>query len=243
MQNFIADSSQFTETAVTLTSEEHHHASRSCRVRIGELIGVADGFGKRVVARIKAIDSRMLTAVIERDVSGDGEPSLEITVALALISPARYETAVEKCTELGARRFVPVIAQRCTVKPVRLKLDRLERIAVEAAKQSGRSYIPEIGKPVPVKALKTGEWGQVLAALKDTDTSLESALQGCTTGKIAFVIGPEGGFTDEERAMLLENGGRFFSLGGLTLRSETAVIAATALAVRYEWNLRDKVND
>ena len=231
MQNFITERTQFTDTIVTLAGAEHHHATRSCRVRTGELIGVTDGCGKRVEARIEAIDSRMLTAAIERDVSGIGEPAIEITVALALISPARFETAVEKCTELGARRFAPVFARRCTVNPGRLKLDRLKRIVVEAAKQSGRSYIPEIVEPVPIQSLQADAWGQVLAAMKGAASSLESALQGCATERIALVIGPEGDFTDEEMAMLSGIGARFFSLGKLLLRSETAAIAATALVV------------
>ena len=95
MQNFTADRLKFTDTTVILTGEEHHHATRSCRVRIGELIGVTDGFGKRVVARIEAIDSRTLTAVIERDVSGDGEPSLEITLILFSAPMVNPETAKE----------------------------------------------------------------------------------------------------------------------------------------------------
>ena len=235
MQNFITDRTQFTDTTVTLTGAEHHHATRSCRVRTGELIGVTDGCGKRVEARIEAIDGKMLTAVIERDVSGIGEPATEITIALALISPARFEAAVEKCSELGVRRFAPVIARRCTVNPGRFKLDRLKRIAIVAAKQSGRSYIPEIVEPAPIQSLQDGAWGQVLSARKGAASSLESALHGCTTERIALVIGPEGDFTDEEMAILSGIGARFFSLGGLILRSETAAIAATALVVRNEW--------
>ena len=153
MQNFYSNSANFTTDTVILTGEEHHHATRSCRVKIGECIGVTDGRGKRVEARIKTIDSNTLTAEIERDVSGAGELTVEISVALALIKPARFEFAVEKCTELGARRFIPVIANRCMVKPDRIKTTRLRQITREAAKQSGRSWIPEILQPIELEEL------------------------------------------------------------------------------------------
>ena len=141
MQNFYTSKDNFTDKTVRLSGEEHHHATRSCRVKIGEIIGVTDGCGKRVYARIGVIDSQSLTAVIERDVSDVGEPDSEITVAISVIKPARFEIAVEKCTELGVRHFVPLLTERCEQDiSNRLKIERLSRIALEAAKQSGRSW-------------------------------------------------------------------------------------------------------
>jgi 16S rRNA (uracil1498-N3)-methyltransferase len=163
-------------------------------------------------------------------VSGAGEPTAEITVALAVVQPVRFEAAVEKCAELGARRIVPLKAERCMVGSERLKPDRLKRIAFEAAKQAGRSWFPKIGEPVAVDSLASES--PLLAALQGTDMTIGEAI--CRLGKIrrlAIAIGPEGDFTDSEHALLESFGALAVSLGGLTLRSETAAMAAVALAV------------
>ena len=234
MQNFLTESSCFTEATVTLTGDEHHHATRSCRVKKGEIICVTDGCGKRVEARIEAIDSTSLTAEIVRDMSGIGEPAVDITVALAVINPARFEIAVEKCTELGVRRIVPVEARRCTVKPDRLKLDRLRRIAREATKQSGRSREPDIHYPVRMAEFAAQAAFPVLAAWKDAKNDAEYAFKkiGAKT-EVTIIVGPEGDFTEKELELLKKNWTVFFSLGGLTFRSETAAIVATGLAVQH----------
>ena len=233
MLTFYTPKDNFTDTTVQLSGEEHHHAIRSCRVKAGEIIGVLDGCGRRVLARIDAIDSHSLTAVIERDVSGAGEPDVEITVALSIIKSARFETAVEKCTELGARHFIPLVADRCEPNiSRRLKIERLEKIALEAAKQSGRSWIPEISSPTGIMDFLEQPESSVLAASKKADRSLEKVFRSIMdSNKVTLVIGPEGDFTDEEYTVLYESGVLPFSMGELTLRSETAGIAATALIV------------
>ena len=233
MQNFYSSKDNFTDKTVRLSGEEHHHATRSCRVRIGEIIGVTDGCGKLVHARIDVIDSQSLTAVIERDVSGVGELGSEITVAISVIKPARFEIAVEKCTELGTRHFIPLIVERCEQNiSDRLKIDRLNRIALEAAKQSGRSWVPEIVPPINLVDFLKKSNGLVLAASQKADKSLEmicSFIKDNNT--LTLVFGPEGDFTDEEYYTMAESGAMLFSMGEFTLRTETAGIAATAFVV------------
>lgn len=144
IQNFYTPPELFNGTVVTLVDDEYRHAVRSCPVRVGETIGVTDGCGRRVEARVEAIGRNALVANIERDVSECGEPRTDLTLALALIKPARFEIAVEKCIELGARRITPLVVERCECAAERLNPDRLRRIALEAAKQAGRSWITEI---------------------------------------------------------------------------------------------------
>ncbi len=231
MQTYYAETCLFSGDIVTLTGKEHHHATCSCRVKVGEIIAVTDGCGRKVEARIATIDAQILTARIERDLSGYGELSSEIIVALSLIKPSRYEFAVEKCTELGVRGFVPLVTSHCEIKPGRFNIERLARISLEASKQSGRSWVPMINQPVNITELFTRVKGSFFAAVKPADTSAEKVLknfpEGCT---LTLIIGPEGGFTEEELKFMKINGAVFFSLGGLTLRSETAAVAATALA-------------
>lgn len=231
MQNFYAPVDGFQSDRVILTGDEYRHATRSCRVRVGDLIGVTDGRGRRIGARIESIDRSALVARLERDLSGLGEPSADITLALALIKPARFEIAAEKCTELGIRRIIPLSVTRCERESARLNIDRLRRIVLESAKQSGRSWIPEIVSPDRLGSACRRE-GLLLVALQEAVRGIDSALvQEYSAKAITLLIGPEGDFTDEERLTILECGAMPVSFGGLTLRAETAAIAATALTV------------
>ena len=233
MQNFYTSKDHFKGNNIELSGDEYHHATRSCRVKTGELIGVTDGCGRRVHARIEAIDSSRLTAVIEKDVSGAGEPDSVITVALAVIKPARFETAAEKCTELGIRHIVPIVAKRCEPNiERRLKTERLCKITLEAAKQSGRSWIPGISSPIDLSGFLQQSSGQVLAASQKAGSGFDEVFGRITDKRIiTLIIGPEGDFTEEEYDVLSTSGAALFSMGGLTLRSETAAIAAVSYAV------------
>lgn len=231
MQNFFVPAGSMDGVRVVLSGDEYHHATRSCRVCPGDRIGVTDGRGRRVEARIEAIDRSSLTACVERDVSGRGEPSVEITLALALVKPARFEIAVEKCTELGVRKIVPLAVERCEREGARLNPDRLRRIAREAAKQSGRSWIPEILPPAGLDTV-CGHPGLLLAALQESGTGITRELAGARTAAgLTILIGPEGDFTVAERALMAGCGVIPVSLGGLTLRAETAAVTAVALTV------------
>jgi 16S rRNA (uracil1498-N3)-methyltransferase len=242
MQTFFAHPWAFTGETVTLDGDEYRHATRACRVRTGETIAVIDGIGRRVEARITSIDHESLVAGILRDASGEGEPSTAVTVALSVIRPARFETAVEQCTELGARRFIPVIAHRCETAPERLNYDRLRRISLEAAKQAGRTFVPEIGEPAALMDMFGRVDGGVLVALKTAEDDMGTALKKLPSpDRVTIVIGPEGDFTDEERDVIVTAGAVPVSLGSLTLRAETAAMAATALVTacgRKGWKER-----
>lgn len=231
MQHFYTLSEYFAGNTVTLVGDEHHHATRACRVRTGEYITVTDGRGKRVVARITDIDAVKLTAEIVEDVSGRGELPVTIILALAAINPARFEAAVEKCTELGIRKILPVKAERCEKNAAgRLKQKRLEKIALSASKQSGRSWIPEITEPATLDDIICNQaGGVVLAASQKASKTVHDVLETIRAADaITILVGPEGDFSDAEYD-LLEGKAIPVYLGGLTLRSETAAITAVAI--------------
>jgi len=231
MQNFYTPPELFNGAAVTLAGDEYRHAARSCRVRVGELIGVTDGAGRRVEARVETIGTSSLSAAVVGDLSGKGEPAREITLALALIKPARFETAVEKCTELGVRRIVPLAAARCERGGARPNYLRLRRIALEAAKQAGRSWIPEIASVADIESVCRGG-GALIAAAKGADLRVREALARFPGAeRVTLLVGPEGDFTSEETTLMIEMGAVLAGLGGLTLRAETAAVAAVALVV------------
>lgn len=234
MQNFYTPPEHFTDTTIGLYGEEHHHAAHSCRVRIGEVIGVTDGCGKRVLARVESVDKTHLIAVIEHDVSGSGEPVLAITLALAVIKLSRFETAVEKCTELGVRRIIPLAANRCRPYGAnRLNRRRLEKIAREAARQSGRSWVPEIAQPLTLAELLEDRKCRFFAASQAAERCFEDGFKDTAdTRPVTLLVGPEGDFSEDEYEEMTQCGVWMFSLGELTLRTETAGIVAVALAAR-----------
>lgn len=230
MQTFVADTVAFIENVVTITRDEHHHATRSCRVRHGEQIAVTDGAGRRVIARINRIDGESLDAEIEEDVSGRGELVASVAIALAMITPARFETAAEKCTELGVRSIMPVHASRCEGSGSRLKTDRVRRIVREAAKQSGRSWIPDVREPIDIAVLAESADGPILVGSSESEIPLSTYTEDIRgAGRCTVLIGPEGDFTPKEHDMFQRNDAALFTLGGLVLRAETAAIVSAGL--------------
>ncbi len=229
MQNFFAPPERFSGDSIVLDGDEYRHAARVCRVRTGEIIGITDGRGRRVEARVGTIGRDFLEAAMERDVSGLGEPTADITLALALIKPSRFEEAVEQCTELGVRRIVPVRMERCERESFRIRDDRLARITLEAAKQSARSWIPEIADTATIDEV-CARPGFIIAAIPGSrGTIREAVAQADKRGNVTVIVGPEGDFSPEEAASMTDRGVVPASLGGLILRAETAAAVAVAL--------------
>ena len=229
MLTFLAHPDRFTAHGIVLTGDEYRHATRAARVAVDDLIAVTDGRGRRVEARITAIDAESLTAVEAADLSGLGEPARTVTLALALIQPRRFEQAVEQCTEIGIRRFMPLIAGRCEVRSERIRRDRLESIVLSAVKQAGRSWLPEVCDPVTVADAVAGIDGAAFLCTGDADRTLFSAVESLMPdAPVTVIVGPEGDFTEAERDLFFAAGALPASLGGLVLRSETAAVAAAA---------------
>jgi 16S rRNA (uracil1498-N3)-methyltransferase len=231
MQTFYAPPERFDGDRVTLAGEEYTHAARSCRVRVGETIGVLDGAGRRVEARVESVGSAALVAAVVRDRSGEGEPAAVITVALAMIRPSRFEIAVEQCTGIGVRRIVPLVTERGGQDSRGLNRDRLRRIALEAAKQSGRSHIPVIEEPADIESVCRRDT-ILLAAETDAELRVSEALARFhSPAEVIVLVGPEGDFTQSETARMAGLGVIPVTLGGLILRAETAATVAAALIV------------
>jgi 16S rRNA (uracil1498-N3)-methyltransferase len=166
-------------------------------------------------------------------------PDIPVVLLAALLKASRWEWMIEKAAELGATRVVPVQADRCVVQvPPRkaaAKLERWGRIGAAAARQSQQMQAPVFNAPASLRDALTQVEGCALVRLDfagDPETLVEAA-----RGPIALIVGPEGGFTDAERTLLIEHGARAASLGAAVLRAETAAVAALA-AVRLHRTIR-----
>jgi 16S rRNA (uracil1498-N3)-methyltransferase len=158
----------------------------------------------------------------------------EIAVYLSLFKFDRMEWALEKLTELGVARIIPVVAQRTgahLAKAAPARLERWRKIVREASQQSRRVATPEVLVPAALKkAIADDKSNRIVLSEAEEYLSLKTALAG-STPPLALAFGPEGGWTEEELALFAGNGWRSVSLGHTILRAETATIAAVAVAM------------
>jgi 16S rRNA (uracil1498-N3)-methyltransferase len=227
-RRWIAD--RFTDTTATLEGDQALHLARVLRAQPGQIFDVvANGFLRR--ATVVNVSEREVTFALGEEL--EAEAALPVHLLLAIIKSDHYEWGLEKLTELGAARITPVIARR-TEKHLALaaakRVERWRRIALEAAKQSRRSDLPQVDDPLPLKqALAlTSSATKLLLAETEQETSIAAAVKDAT-GEIALAIGPEGGWTAEEIQLFSDNGWRHITLGPRILRAETAAIAALSI--------------
>jgi 16S rRNA (uracil1498-N3)-methyltransferase len=230
-RRWIADS--WDEWSASLTGEQAAHLVRVLRAQPGMEFDIVAG--DRVWhAAVESIadDAVRFTLIAQLE----AEPALPITLVLAVFKFDRMEWAIEKATELGVERIVPVIARRTEkhlAQSAHARLDRWRRIAREAAKQSRRSDVPVIEEALQLKVAAQHGRGstRLLLAEGERETSLRAAL--ATTGRmpgLRIAVGPEGGWTAEEEALFVAEEWTAVSLGPRILRAETAAITAVAVA-------------
>jgi 16S rRNA (uracil1498-N3)-methyltransferase len=200
--------------------------------RGGELL-LFDGSSGEWLARIADTGKKRMILTVERR-TREAETLPDVWLAFAPVKRAQTDWLVEKATELGAARLIPVMTRRTVAE--RVKLERLEAIAIEAAEQCGRTLVPEITKPLALKSLLEAQRTIYFA----DEAGGEMAVEAFRTGQALILVGPEGGFTDEERALVRAAPNAVpISLGPRILRAETAALAALAayMAVAGDWRL------
>ncbi len=217
--------------------EDVKHISRVLRLRIGDCVQLCDGQGNECDASISAIAPDAVTFETQPWRRAKSEPDVSVTLFQCLPKAGKMETIIQKCVELGACGFVPVQSERCVVvlkPPYEGRIERWQRVSEEAAKQSRRGIVPVVALPEPLKLLDFSAFDTVLVAYENERTvSLKQALRSGAHKTIAIVIGPEGGFSEEEIAILTTRGATSVSLGTRILRTETAGMAMLA-QIMYE---------
>ena len=209
---------------VTVTGDEFHHSVRVVRVRVGEDIEVFDRAGNAARGTVQRLDRD--SAVI---VTGESLPSREsplaVHLAMAVIQLEKFELVLQKATELGVRSIIPMTTERVEPRPERYanKRERWEKIVFEAVKQSGRAFVPSLEEPRTFADVIRQIGPRILF-----DADAEPSDLG-RPQEVTLLIGPEGGWTEEELAAAREAGCLFQRLGPRRLRAETAAIAAMAV--------------
>jgi len=210
-----------------VSGDEHHHLSVA-RAEVGELVEVLDGQGGAWTSEVLAATRKetVLRVVEKRQIQRTGP---EIILAMSLIKPSAFELALEKAVEVGVTRFIPMIAHRSNPTPGR-RTDRWVRIGIEAAKQSKRYYLAVIDEPAKFEHILDISAATKIVFAERGGGPLKSALAGSPA---LYLIGPEGGWTDEELEAARLKDFNLVGLGDTILRSETAAIVGAAL-LRYE---------
>lgn len=222
---------------VVLRGEEAHHAARVCRCRAGDLIDATDGAGTLYRCRVVVCSADMTETEILERLPEHGEARARATLAVAPVKGERFDWLVEKAVEAGAARIVPILTERTVVEGGG-RHERWERVALAAMKQSKRSRLTEVAEARPFNEVlpeMAREMDLLLLAWEGAGASdpLSKVIPSSPVATAGILVGPEGGFTDEEVAAARSAGARPFSLGPRRLRTETAGALAVAL-VLYE---------
>jgi 16S rRNA (uracil1498-N3)-methyltransferase len=237
-RRWIAD--EVSGDTAALVGEHAAHLARVLRAEIGQEFDIATGNEIRHGTITSIADDRIEFALGEEPVlkSRALRDAPKITLALAIFKFDRMEWALEKCTEIGVARIIPVIAQRSDAHLVAAAGKRHERwlrIVRQAAEQSRRAAPPEIAPPVKLKDLSR----DIVSAKSATRVVLAESEEHVQLGDVlpsrasdvALAVGPEGGWADSELTWFQDEGWKSASLGSTILRAETAAIVATALAL------------
>jgi 16S rRNA (uracil1498-N3)-methyltransferase len=230
-RRWIADEASGNRAA--LTGDHADHLVRVLRARTGQEFDIAtDAMVRR--GRIVTIQDGRVEFELGEEVAAS--PPLDLTLLLAIFKFDRMEWAIEKCTELGASRIVPVMARRTDAHLAASSLKRVERwqrIALQAAEQSRRAAPPEIASPIKLQDVVslTCEALRVLLAESEPHFLLRDVLVAHPAREIVLAIGPEGGWAEDELQLFEKSGWVSASLGSTILRAETAAITATAIAI------------
>ncbi|MCQ2546829.1 MAG: 16S rRNA (uracil(1498)-N(3))-methyltransferase [Clostridia bacterium] len=233
--------------------DDLHHMVKVLRLREGDEVDISDTVEWEYHARIVALDKEEAQLEILDKQAFAAEPATEVTLFQGIPKAGKMETIIQKCVELGIHDVVPVFMDRTVVVDrgnFGKKTERWNKVAAEAVKQCKRGIIPEVGEPVRMKDVypafadydlvlfpyENEKCKTIKEALLTAANPMYEEITGNSLERIAVIIGPEGGFSDEEAEAIVKAGGESVSLGKTILRTETAGMAALAM-IMYELEL------
>lgn len=215
---------------VILEGEEARHIAKSLRMRVGDMLTVTDGGGKDYGCQIQAIDRDTVTLAVCYQQACNSEPTCAVTIYQGVPKSQKMEDIIQKCVELGVTCIVPTLTKRSISRPdpkqAGKKNQRYQKIALEAAQQSGRGIVPQIEQQITLKqAISTDKSKKKIVFYEGGGCSLKDIVSPTDTA-VSVYIGPEGGFDPDEVEALASAGAVVATLGPRILRTQTAPVAA-----------------
>lgn len=244
MRKFFVSLNQVNENKINIVGEDVNHIKNVLRCNIGEEIDICiEENGINYLCKIEEISKDVIICEKIEEIESKAESNIDLTIYQGLPKSDKMELIIQKCTELGVKKIVPVEMERSIVKisgkDEIKKIERWQKISEMAAKQSKRDCIPEISRLENIKNIceNIEKYDIVFVAYEDEDkTYLKHELiklKEIKNPKIAIVIGPEGGFDTKEINTLKEAGAKIVTLGSRILRTETAPIVLASI-IMYE---------
>lgn len=224
---------------VSLSSEEASHAIRVMRVQIGDSVHLFDGLGQEAAATITSVNRKSCVCIAEERVAITRMPELQVELGIAFPKPDRTKEMIERLTEIGVASITPLVASRTQRPPSPGLIEKLQRVVIEACKQSERNTLLEI-KPIQSAesffgnssdASDSGSSVRLIA--HQSDQGLNQIAMPSRT-KLVAAIGPEGGWTKQEIAVAKSAGFQCVDLGKRIYRTETAAVVVGSWATNQE---------
>ena len=229
-RRWIAD--EVSGNRAALIGDHAKHLSRVLRARVGQEFEIATLSGTVRRGCVTRIDHERVEFELGEEITPAATPI--VTLALSIFKFDRMEWAIEKCTELGATRIIPVIASRTEAHlaaAASKRVERWQRIALQASEQSHRDLPPQIDQPVKLtEAMALDGTTRIVLAESERQVTLKQSLHDHPAGDLVLAFGPEGGWTQSELELFRDAGWISASLGNTILRVETAAIAALAVS-------------
>ena len=242
MHKFFTPAHMFSDTHAKITGEDVKHIYKVLRVKPGEKVVVNNLESEEFLGEVEEVNKQEVSIKILEKLDVNNESNLNITLFQGMPKAAKMDLIVQKCVELGVSEIIPTITDRVDVKLKGefKKLDRLNKIALEACKQSKRTVIPEVLEPMDFKGVleKIDELDLMVIpyenatgyGIRDMVNSIENK---DSIKNVGIMVGPEGGFEESEIEALKEKGAHIVTLGPRILRTETAGFTCISL-IQYE---------
>lgn len=233
--NFVPDGE------ILLDEEQSRHISKSLRMRVGDMLTLTCGDGNDYGCIINDISGTNVTLSVCYQQANNSEPSVKVTLFQGVPKGDKMEDIIQKCTELGITSIVPVLTHRAVSRPdeksARKKQARYQKIALEAAQQSGRGIVPAIGEMTSLSKAVENDTNEVKILFYEGGGDALTTLVDKNVKSVSIYIGPEGGFEESEVEMIKSKNTSVATLGRRILRTQTAPVAALSAIMLITGNL------
>ncbi len=240
MSKFFVEKERIQSGEIIFTGEDAHYMSRVLRLHENDEIEIASD-GKNYQGRLKKVTGQEVVVSLIAELNSFAEPPISVTLLQGLPKGDKLELIIQKTVELGVDKIIPIKCSRSVpewpAKKIETKIERLQKVAESAAAQCGRDRVPTVGTlqnlaeaiaSLPEDTLLLIPWEEA------EENNLKELLQQEAPQKVAYCIGPEGGFSKEEVQMAVRAGAHVVTLGPRILRTETAAIVTLSLLL-YAW--------
>ncbi len=234
MKTFYVDSKNFNNNIVLIDGDEHNHLKNVLRLNVGTKVLVVCGDDYNYECEILKINKASTELTILNKTLNLANPKTNLTAFVALIKNDKLNLTIQKLTELGVTNIVPFESAFTVIKDNKNKHEKLQLISNQSVKQCGRSKPTKVFPTINIKDIVVNNYDLFLFANEsEHNVTISDCLGKTKPNKVAIIIGPEGGFSAEEKNMLIRSGAKSISLSKRILRAETAAIMLTTLTLEY----------